>query len=323
MLHGRSAEPARERESAARETQHMAAGAAVAPEVTIAPEISAPPFPPPPSLEPQVALPPEFAIGDTRAKPFAFPTLLSHCRHVDWKPDRTHLLFCDGCSPHEVGSEEFRTLRSRLYQLRQQRQLNTLLVTSAMAGDGKSFVAANLAQVIVRMRGRRVLLIDADLRWSRLHFSLGAPLSPGLTDYLRGEADEYAILQRSTLENLLFIPGGKPASNPAELINNGRLRILLQRLGEEFDWVIIDSPPAIMLSDASIIAGMCDGVLLVVRSAVTSVEWARRACREFRPNAVLGVVLNGVERKASYGSYYYYSYGYGPDARKKKRSKGK
>lgn len=206
------------------------------------------------------------------------------------------------------GSEEFRTLRSRLYQIRERQPLHTVLITSALPAEGKTFVAANLAHCIVKQHERRALLIDADLRWSRLHLSLGAPAKPGLADYLTGDAELFDVIQRGPFENLYFIPGGKPSANPAELISSGRLKDLLQRLTPLFDWVILDSPPAVPVADASLLADICDGVLMVVRSAITPFDMAQKAVQEFREKHLLGVVLNDVEAREGYTSYYYHYY---------------
>src|SRR5258708_38457952 len=127
-------------------------------------------------------------------------------------------------------TEELRTLRSRLYSLREKITLKTVLVTSALPREGKSFTSANLAQVMVRQHGRRVLLIDADLRGPRLHLMLGTAPGPGLSDYLQGKNDEFSIIQRGPMENLFFMPSGTGIEDPAELVGNGRLKILLQRL---------------------------------------------------------------------------------------------
>ena len=207
-----------------------------------------------------------------------------------------------------LGTEEFRTLRSRLYQIRERQALKTLLVTSALPAEGKTFVASNLAQVIVRQHERRALLIDADLRWSRMHLSFGTSMKPGLSDYLSGEADELSIIQRGAYDNLFFIPGGSPCSNPAELLASGKLEALLHKMAPLFDWVILDSPPAVPVSDASLLADMCDGVLMVVRSAVTPYDMAQRAVQEFREKHLVGVVLNDVEPGTGYSSYYYHYY---------------
>ena len=238
--------------------------------------------------------------------PLTMETLLARCPVFQWKPDPSKMLSANA-QGHSLGSEEFRTLRSKLYQSRDTKPLRSLLITSPMPQEGKTFVAANLAQAIVRQRERRALLIDADLRWSRLHLSLGTRSSPGLTEYLRGEADELAIMQRGPLENLFFIPGGKSVPNATELIANGRLQTLLARLGPIFDWVILDSPPAIAMSDASLMADFCDGVLLVVAAGKTPFDMAQKTREIFRQKNLLGVVLNRVQ-PGSTDSHYYYGY---------------
>jgi protein-tyrosine kinase len=244
----------------------------------------------------------------TFASPFSLDTLLGRCVPQQWGPDEKTMLFFHG-DDSARGTEEFRTLRSRLYHVREKMPLKKVLVTSALPKEGKSFTAANLAQVLVRQHGRRVLLIDADLRGPRLHMMLGTTSSPGLVDYLQGDCDEFSIMQRGPMENLFFIPSGQETSNPAELVSNGRLKTLLQRVEALFDWIIVDSPPAVPVSDAGVLAKACDGVLLVVRSNTTPVDMARRARQEFPDDALVGVVLNGANADAMpYTRYYYDSY---------------
>jgi protein-tyrosine kinase len=239
------------------------------------------------------------------ASPF---NLESRCAQYEWRPDATTMLFLNGDGNPE-GAEEFRTLRSRLYHLREKMPLKKLLITSALPKEGKSFTAANLAQVMVRQHGRRALLIDADLRGPRLHLMLGTTGGPGLSDYLEGKNDEFSIMQRGSLENLFFIPSGTGIEDPSELVGNGRMKLLLQRVEPLFDWIIVDSPPAIPVSDASVLAKACDGVLMVVRSNATPADAARKAREAFSPEALVGVVLNGIrERAAPYTRYYYEGY---------------
>src|ERR1700722_8151047 len=233
---------------------------------------------------------------------------LARCSSLAWRPDQRTMLFFNG-DENARGSEEFRTLRSRLYHTREKMPLKKVLVTSALPKEGKSFTAANLAQVLVRQHGRRVLLIDADLRGPRLHMMLGTTSSPGLVDYLQGDCDEFSIMQRGPMENLFFIPSGQETSNPAELVSNGRLKTLLQRVEALFDWIIIDSPPAVPVSDAGVLAKACDRGLLVVRSNPPPVDMARRARQEFPDDSLVGVVLNGANGDAMpYTRYYYDSY---------------
>ena len=242
------------------------------------------------------------------ASPFSLDALLSRCIPQTWTPDEKTMLFFNG-EDHASGAEEFRTLRSRLYHAREKSPLKKLLITSALPKEGKSFTAANLAQVLVRQHGRRVLLIDGDLRGPRLHMMLGTTSSPGLADYLQGRCDEFSIMQRGPMENLFFVPSGQEISDPAELVSNGRLKLLLQRVEALFDWIIIDSPPAVPVSDASVLAKACDGVLMVVRSNTTPTDMARRARLEFPDDALVGVVLNGTNADAMpYTRYYYEAY---------------
>jgi protein-tyrosine kinase len=240
--------------------------------------------------------------------PFTLQNLLARTGQRQWQPDAERMLFFDG-GEAGAGTEEFRTLRSRLYATRERMPLKTILVTSALPQEGKSFTSANLAQVMVRQHGRRALLIDADLRGPRLHQMLGTEVGPGLSEYLQEKNDEFSIMQRGPLENLFFIPGGSSIADPAELVGNGRLKTLLQRVEPLFDWIIIDSPPVIAVSDASVLAKACDGVLLVVRSHSTPSDVARKARQEFSEQVLLGVVLNGTRGDAApYARYYYESY---------------
>ncbi len=242
--------------------------------------------------------------GKAGKQPFVqFEQLLKRCAHPKWTLDPRMSVF-GGTDSKKIGAEPFRTLRSRLSQIADTRVLKRIVITSSVPAEGKTFVAANLAQSIVRQPDRRVLLIDADLRASRLHLALGAPSTPGLTDYLRGEADEYAIIQSSPDEKLCFIPGGNEVSNPSELLLGDRMRHLLDVVTPMFDFVILDSPPATPVHDPSVLADLCDGVLFVVRAGVTNLEVAEKAVAEFREKNLLGVVLNGAERETAYRQYY-------------------
>jgi capsular exopolysaccharide synthesis family protein len=236
---------------------------------------------------------------------FSYETLLARCPRANWSPDpRTMLFFQD--EENRRGAEEFRTLRSRLYQIREKLPLKRLMVTSALPKEGKSFVAANLAQVMVRQHGRRALVIDADLRSPGMHRHLGASQAPGLSNYLLGECDEFAIMQRGPMENLFFVPAGRVVSGPAELLANGRLKLFLQRVEPLFDWIILDTPPVIPVADSTLLANFCEGVLMVVRSNATPSDLARRAREEFQDKLLLGVVLNGIPADQLPQSKYYY-----------------
>jgi capsular exopolysaccharide synthesis family protein len=269
-----------------------------------------------PSLQPTMAptmQPIPTATMPTMSSALNYESLVARCPQVEWTPDpKTMLFFTE--DDRRLGAEEFRTLRSRLYQIREKMPLKRLLVTSALPKEGKSFVAANLGQVMVRQQGRRVLVIDADLRNPGMHRHFGAPQTPGLTEYLLGECDEFATLQRGPMENLFFMPAGRIAGSAPELLSNGRLKLLLQRVEPLFDWIIIDSSPVIPVSDATLVANVCEGILMVVRSNVTPADMARRAREEFPDKLLLGVVLNGAPSGQLSQSKYYYGEAVGTNA---------
>ena len=240
--------------------------------------------------------------GDIRI--LQFEEFAKRCSRLPWQTEPPGSVFSIQAND-PVSAEKFRTLRSRLYQIASAQPLKTILITSSMPAEGKTFIAANLAQSFVRQTDRRVLLLDGDLRASRLHLLVGAPKKPGLTEYLRGEADEFQITQVGPQGNLCLIPGGREVENPSELLHSDRMNQLLKRMSQVFDWVILDSPPALAVHDASILADMCDGVIFVVRAGSTDFELAEKASSEFREKKLLGVVLNRVQKSDTYGGYYY------------------
>jgi protein-tyrosine kinase len=234
---------------------------------------------------------------------FRYEELAKRCAQQEWCLDPLNSVFLNS-KPGEGGPERFRTLRSRLYKIASTRTLKRVLITSSVAAEGKTFVASNLAQSIIQQPELRVLLIDADLRSSRLHLMFGAPSCPGLSDYLQGKADEYGVIQKGVNENLFLIPGGSQVSNPSELLLSERMKQLLNLVTPVFDWIIIDSPPTLPVHDATILADLVDGVLFVIRAGSTDAEIAERTAAEFQGKNLLGVVLNQVQKSDSYGDEY-------------------
>ena len=226
------------------------------------------------------------------------------CTHPHWSLDSHKSVFL---GRHAQAAEQFRTLRSKLYQLRNTQKLKTILVTSAIPQEGKTWVVSNLAQTFVRQSGRRALMIDADLRFPRLHAPFGAPSTPGLTDYLQGKVEESAIIQQGqqSESSLYLIPAGSKVSNASELLSGGRMKGLIDRMAPMFDWIVLDSPPCLSVSDASMLAEFCDGVLVVLRAGRTPIALAEKAEKELRGKNVIGVVLNAVEGSAAYGYPYH------------------
>jgi protein-tyrosine kinase len=223
-------------------------------------------------------------------------SLLAGCRKCNWVLDPDMTVFF-GAGERAHGAEEFRCLRSQLYRARKQQNLKSVIVTSALPKEGRSFVAFNLAQVLALQSGCRVLLVDADLRTPRLHSAFGTTAEPGFSEYLLQEAEEFAMIQRGHEEGLFFIPSGRSVPGQTELVANGRLRCLIEQVESLFDWIIVDSPAAMPVTDASLLANSCDGVLLVVRSHSTPFDIVKKARERFREESLVGVVLNNIPPK--------------------------
>jgi capsular exopolysaccharide synthesis family protein len=213
--------------------------------------------------------------------------------------------------------EQFRSLRSRMQEFRDLNTLKSILISSGLPQEGKSFVAANLAISFARHKANRVLLIDGDMRRSSLHKLLGAPQGPGLSEYLAGKATLPQIMQRPMssdnahplphgLVSLVFIPGGHAGDKAADLSGNRRFDRLIADVSPHFDWIVVDSSPVNLVSDGVNLARSCDGVLLIARGGSTKYEVAQRALAELKASKVLGFVLNAVEDPPSSGGYYGY-----------------
>jgi capsular exopolysaccharide synthesis family protein len=223
-----------------------------------------------------------------------------------------------------AGVEQFRGLRSHVYQARYEAPLKTILIASGMPSEGKSFIAANLAMSLARNSIHNILLIDGDLRRPTLHRLLGAPNKVGLSDYLDGKAEVAEILQRDraypeagddkkveSVANLSFIASGKSCDHSSELVANDRMKELIEAVSPHFDWIVIDAPPVLAVTDAVELARASDAVLLVARGATTPYEVAQRAKAAFSKSRILGFVLNDVKAAPHTGSYSYnYNYYY-------------
>jgi capsular exopolysaccharide synthesis family protein len=216
------------------------------------------------------------------------------------------------------GIEQFRGLRTQVYQFRDQAPLKTILVSSGLPAEGKTFVAANLAISLARNKNNTVLLIDADLRKPAMHRLLGTPSLPGLAEFLSGSARAREVMQRNQhshinlegqswqMPDLTFIPAGEGGDHSSELVANHRIEDLIATLSPHFDWIIIDSPPVLVVADAIDLARAADAVLLVARAAQTPYNVAQRAQSAFANSRLLGFVLNAVKDAPRSGGYCYY-----------------
>ena len=206
-----------------------------------------------------------------------------------------------------IAGEHFRLLYSMLSSRKSQRPLKKILISSARPNEGKTFSACCLAGILAQNPGKKVLLIDADMRTAGATEMLGLKdrkSQPNFQALLRGEATPEECVLRCKVTNLFFLPNDVTDANPLKLLSSPELQYLLQHGTESFDWVIIDMPPILATADAGFILPFCDGILFVVQSSRTSVNLVEKCIKRVGQENIVGVVLNGV--KAKRGSYYYY-----------------
>lgn len=206
--------------------------------------------------------------------------------------------------PESFVAEQFRTLRARIDALSVQRPLRTIGVTSALTGDGKSISAIGLAVVSAMNVGRKVLLVDCDMRQPAIHRSLGLRPDAGLAEVLGQDAKLEEAVVRVDGTQLDVLPVRGVPSNPSELLGSPRMRELLEEAAARYDRVVLDLPPALGLPDAKQVSELCDGVVLVVRAGVTPQEDVEGALEVLDRGRMLGVVLNDAEIESG-------RYGYG------------
>jgi protein-tyrosine kinase len=279
---------------------------------------------------PVIDAPTEPIIGADVAEPSPamVGVALENITQHSWNPSIPSLpCLTDRCA----AVEQFRSLRSRVFQAHYDAPLKTILVSSGIPSEGKSFVAANLAISLARNGVNQTLLIDGDLRRPTLHTLLGAPNAPGLAEYLTGTAELQDILQRNrscngpgassvgSLPNLTFIPSGKCGDDSSELVANHRIEQLITSLSPLFDWIVIDSPPVLAVSDAADLARAADAILIVAREGRTPSHVAQRVHSIFSKSRILGFVLNGVKLVERQGYYYSGYYGGQGESGKTKR----
>jgi capsular exopolysaccharide synthesis family protein len=212
-----------------------------------------------------------------------------------------------------VSIEQFRGLAATLHHAQIERSIRVVMVTSAIAGEGKSLTSTNLALTLSESYRRRVLLIDADLRRPALHQIFQVPNVSGLHDGLRNESEPRLSLIEIT-PHLTLLPAGQPDPDPMSVLTSPRMRRIIKEASACYDWVIVDAPPIGLLTDASLLGEMVDAALLVIQAGGTDYPIVKRAVDAIGRDRILGVVLNRVDAPEStygykYGKYYagYYS----------------
>lgn len=208
-------------------------------------------------------------------------------------------------SPKSPIAEQFRTIRTNIQFTSVDEEVKTIIVTSAGPAEGKSTTTANLA-VVFAQQGKRVLLIDADLRKPTVHYTFRKENHVGLSNVLTRQATLDEAVQTTSQDNLYVLPSGPIPPNPSELLGSKGMQSMLQLAKNEYDVIILDSPPVLVVTDAQVLSNITDGVVLVVSAGKTEVESAKKA-KELLDSAkakILGVVLNN--KKVQDSQYYYY-----------------
>lgn len=228
--------------------------------------------------------------------------------------------------PHDKAASEvvepFRAVRANLKHAIDQQQLRSLLVCSALKGEGKTTLVANLA-LAFSLDGRRVVLVDCDLRRPQLHRFFGLSREPGLAEYLTGQCSLEEVLRESSRDGVLVITSGAAPHNRAELLGTRAFSDLVNKLRSQADLVLLDTPPLLPVSDVITIAPSVEAAVMVVRTLWTPKKAARQTAAHLRRIGlhIVGAVANGVSHGRGYYAYYYgyYSRRYGYDEKEPPR----
>ena len=189
----------------------------------------------------------------------------------------THEELCMITAPRSQIAEQFRSLRNSISALNPEGAPRTIVLTSALRGEGKSVAAINLGLAMAEVPGNRVLLVDADLHHPALEQYLGLPRRQGLTELLRGECSIDRAIRATSVSNVSVLGAGELPDNPSQLLGSERVHTLIASFKQRFSYILIDTPEAMTISDASLIGSIVDGIILVVRLYSTPRHYVEQA----------------------------------------------
>jgi len=216
-------------------------------------------------------------------------------------------------SPQSVEAELFKVLRTNLLFPSTGRPPKSIMVTSALPGEGKSFVCANLAVSIAKGIEEHVLLIDADIRKPTIHIIFGLEQASGLSQYLVTGSDVSRHFAKSTIPKLTILPAGKPPENPMELLTTQKMKALLEEVAQRYEdrYIVIDSAPPSLATETAAIANYVDGIIIVVKAGRTPRNAVSELIEQLGKEKILGIVMNHsdhtVKKYYGYGKSYYKS----------------
>ncbi|MCY1689891.1 CpsD/CapB family tyrosine-protein kinase [Exiguobacterium sp. SL14] len=211
--------------------------------------------------------------------------------------------------PKSPVAEQYRTIRTNIEFMAVDREIQAILVTSATQGEGKSTTASNLA-VAYAQQGKKVLIIDTDMRRPTVHYTFRVANGLGLSSLLTRQAEKEKAILQTKIDNLSILTAGPIPPNPAELLSSRAMEHLVKQLREEFDVIIFDAPPLLQVADSRITSKLTDGVVLVVGCTTSDRQRVLKAKEqlELAEAKILGVVLNRRELTDDSAYQYYYSY---------------
>jgi protein-tyrosine kinase len=218
-------------------------------------------------------------------------------------------------TPHSPVAEQYRKLKTLILKMTRKEFRNTLLVTSCVGGEGKSITCANLAVMLAREYGQTVLLVDADLRKPSLQEYLGLKSVFGLADCLNDRIDLGKAIVKTGLPKLSFLSAGKQVADPAELLSSYRMKELMMELKNRYQdrYIIIDTPPTLLYAETLAMSALVDGVVVVVKEGVASLQGVRDTLDVLKGASLLGIVYNDVSNASLDGSYRNYKDHYKKD----------
>jgi capsular exopolysaccharide synthesis family protein len=192
-----------------------------------------------------------------------------------------------------VALEQYRRLAAALHDAQAEGGLKTVMLTSAVPNEGKTLTSVNLALTLSASYARRVLLIDADLRWPSVHVPLGISNTRGLTEVLADDGLEWPVVKVS--ERLTVLPAGRPGPTPLAGLSSPRMGTILEECSRRFDWVLLDTPPVGLLPDAQVLARLVGAVIVVIGAGSTPAATVERTVAEIGQERIIGTVMNRVE----------------------------
>lgn len=211
--------------------------------------------------------------------------------------------------PNSYEAEQFKILRTNILFPNSGKPPRSILITSALPGEGKSFIASNLAVSLAQNIDEYVLLIDCDIRNPTIHSTFGFVEVSGLSEYLSDKIPINNLLLKTKLKKLSILPAGKPPKNPSELLSSLQMLDLIKEVRERYSdrYIILDSPPPQLTAETNAIASQVDGIILVIKYGSTPRKMVTKMVEEMKKDKIIGIIINysnsGLPRRYAYGKY--------------------